>query len=154
MGARPEMQELTIPATKSRSATKTRKDGARSRNSDTHGGREAAALRLLGAERSEEIFPILLEEIVNSGYPRALVLEVNFESGEVKPKAALNCSKPFQQQCSSSLWANENPLVATLNSMQPAIVPKPNASGLLYCHPIRYTNRTICWEAERDRRHD
>ena len=45
-------------------------DGARSRNSDTRGGREAAALRLLGAERSEEIFPILLEEIVNSGYPR------------------------------------------------------------------------------------
>src|SRR5207237_224054 len=122
------------------------------RNTNMRGARETAALRLLVAERSEEIFPILLEEIVNSGYPRALALDVDFETGEVKPKAALNCSKAFQQQCSSSLWANENPLIATLNSMQPAIVPKPSTSGgLLYCHPIRYTNRTMCWEAESDR---
>src|SRR5919199_1625797 len=118
MGARPEMQELTIAPARSR------KNGPRSRSSSARSGREAAALRLLAAERTEEIFPILLEEIVSSGYPRALALEVDFETGEIKPKAALNCSKGFQQQYSSSLWANENPLIATLNSMQPAVVPK------------------------------
>ena len=48
---------------------------------------DSAALRLLSAERSEEIFPILLEEIVKVGFPRALVLEVDFENGEVKATA-------------------------------------------------------------------
>jgi len=46
----------------------------------------SAALRLLSAERSEEIFPILLEEVVKIGFPRALVLEVDFESGELRQK--------------------------------------------------------------------
>ena len=36
--------------------------------------RDSTALRLLSAERSEEIFPILLEEIIALGFPRALVL--------------------------------------------------------------------------------
>jgi signal transduction histidine kinase len=117
--------------------------------------RESAALRLLSAERSEEIFPILLEEIVNLGYPRALALEVNFETGEFKPKAALNCSKSFQQQCSSSLWAHEHPLVAVLNSMEPHTVRGAGQTGgLLYCYPLLYRNRSLCWEAERERKHD
>jgi len=54
---------------------------------------ESAALRLLSAERSEEIFPILLEEIVKIGFPRALVLEVDFENGDVKATASLNCDR-------------------------------------------------------------
>src|SRR5205085_3877778 len=117
--------------------------------------RESAALRLLSAERSDEIFPILLEEIVNSGHARALVLEVDFETGEFKPKAALNCSKAFQEQCSSTLWAHEHPLVGVLNSMQPQIVPGiGQAGGALYCHPLLYRNRMLCWEAERERKHD
>src|SRR5437762_10218461 len=84
--------------------------------------RDRAALRLLSAERSDEVFPILLEEIVSCGFPRALILQVNFETGELSPRAALNCAKNFQQQLSSSLWAHENPLVAALNSLQPATV--------------------------------
>ena len=52
------------------------------------------ALRLLGAERSEEIFPILLEEIVSLGFSRALILEVDFDTGQIKPGAALKCDKP------------------------------------------------------------
>jgi hypothetical protein len=56
----------------------------RSRNEeivDQRSSSESAALRLLSAERSEEILPILLEEIVFLGFPRAFVLEVNFETG-------------------------------------------------------------------------
>lgn len=117
--------------------------------------RESAALRLLSAERSDEIFPILLEEIVTSGFPRALVLQVNFETGELAARAALNCPKSFQQQLTTSLWAHENPLVASLNSLQPATIQ--NAPGInvpLYCHPMLYRNRSLCWEAERERKHD
>ncbi|HEY1271970.1 MAG TPA: hypothetical protein VGF08_08295, partial [Terriglobales bacterium] len=49
--------------------------------------RRPAVLRLLQAERSEEIFPLLLEEIIALGNPRALVVDVNFDSGEVTPAA-------------------------------------------------------------------
>jgi hypothetical protein len=50
---------------------------------------ESAALRLIAAERPEEIFPILLEEIVFLGFPRAAVLDVDFDTGEIKPAATL-----------------------------------------------------------------
>jgi len=54
---------------------------------DRHGN---AALRLLEAERSEEIYLILLEEIVSLGYERAFVATVDFETGEILPTAALH----------------------------------------------------------------
>ena len=56
---------------------------------------ESAALRLLSADRPDEIFPTLLEEIIFLGFSRALVLDVDFESGEIKPAASLNCDKRF-----------------------------------------------------------
>ena len=42
--------------------------------------RTHAALRLMCAERSEEIFPSLLDEIIGLGFPRALIAEVDFDS--------------------------------------------------------------------------
>src|ERR671935_1581229 len=84
--------------------------------------RESTALRLLSAERSEEIFPILLEEIVALGFPRALILGVDFETGEVKPAAALRCSRSYLQNFHASLWAGEGPFVSVLHSLKPAIV--------------------------------
>ena len=56
---------------------------------------ESAALRLIAAERPEEIFPILLEEIVFLGFPRAAVLDVDFDTGEIKPAASLNFDSSF-----------------------------------------------------------
>src|SRR5215467_6741480 len=144
MGATPELQKELV------SGTLRRRNNGATRIAGSRSVRESAALRLLSAERSDEIFPILLEEIVDCGYARALALDVDFETGEFKPKAALNCSKTFQQQVSSSLWAHEHPLVGVLNSMQPAVVPNLGQSGgALYCHPLLYRNRTLCWEAER-----
>jgi PAS domain S-box-containing protein len=117
--------------------------------------RESTALRLLSAERSEEIFPILLEEIVALGFPRALILGVDFETGEVKPAAALRCSRSYLQNFHASLWAGEGPFVSVLHSLKPAIVRADGlAGGPLYCHPILYRSRNVCWEAERERRHD
>ena len=42
-----------------------------------------SALRLLDIERTDEIFPVLLEEIVALGHPRALIAKVNFETSEI-----------------------------------------------------------------------
>ncbi len=118
-------------------------------------GPREAILRLLAAERSEEVFPILLEEIVHLGFPRALMLEVDFDSGEIKPTASLNCDKQSLQRFRTSLWASENPLVSVLQNLAPAILkPGSSNSESYYAYPMIYRNRNRCWEAERDRRQD
>jgi len=111
-----------------------------------------SALRLLGIERSEEIFPVLLEEVLALGHPRALVAEVNFETSEIKPVASLNCSRHLLQRFHSSLFAMETPLAQVLHSLQPARVhPRNRRSPDYYYYPLIYRNRTACWEAERVR---
>lgn len=121
------------------------------RRTSLAGGR--AVFRLIAAERSDEIFPILVEEVVGLGFPRALVTAVDLDSGEIKPVAALNCPKGYQQRFVTALWQGENPIVGVLRAMQPAVLPKQGSAGRpLYCHPIIFRNRTVCWEAERERR--
>ncbi|HEU5334313.1 MAG TPA: PAS domain-containing protein, partial [Terriglobales bacterium] len=116
--------------------------------------RDSTALRLLAAERSEEIFPILLEEIIALGFPRALALSVDFESGAIRPVAALRYQQVQLQKFQSSLWASENPLISVLHSLKPAIVQPAWEREPLYCQPLIYRNRNQCWEAERERRQD
>jgi len=109
-----------------------------------------SALRLLGVERSEEIFPVLLEEIVALGHPRALVAKVDFETSEITPVASLNCSRHFVQRFQSSLFAMETPLARALHSLQPALIEgRSRRSPAYYYYPLIYRNRTACWEAER-----
>jgi signal transduction histidine kinase len=116
---------------------------------------DAAALRLLSAERTEEIFPILLEEAVKLGFARALVLEVNFEDGEVKASASINCDKSEIEKFHSSLWARENPIIMALQRLNPGVVTLPGArGGSFYAYPMIYRSRTRCWEAERERQED
>ena len=116
---------------------------------------ESAALRLIAAERPEEIYPILLEEIVFLGFPRAAVLDVDFDSGEIKPAASLNFDNASLQKLHTSLWASEEPLVSSLVSFQPAILPDGVARpGAIYGYPMIFRSQTRCWEAERDRRND
>ena len=119
-----------------------------------NGGRRApAALRLLQAERSEEVYPILLEEIVALGFERTFIVAVDFETGEVLPSASLNCSKNYLERFRSSLFAAENPVVDVLHSQHPSIVKDSSLHHRsLYCHPILYSNTTPCWECERERR--
>src|SRR5437899_3545089 len=121
---------------------------------DQRSSSESAALRLLSAERSEEIFPILLEEIVFLGFPRALVLEADFDTGEVKPIASLNCDKVYLRKFTTSLWASENPIITVLQNLKPGIVRSESKEASLYAVPMIYRSRTRCWEAERERRRD
>src|SRR5260370_20719648 len=112
---------------------------------------DSASLRLLSAERSEEIFPILLEEVVKIGFPRALVLEVDFESGEVKATASLNCDRNEVEKFRTSLWARDNPIMAVLQWLSPCVLPYPSGrSASFYAYPMIYRSRTRCWEAERE----
>src|SRR5713101_7845684 len=116
---------------------------------------ESAALRLLSAERPEEIFPILLEEIVKLGFARALVLEVDFETGEIKPTASLNCDKAYLHRFRTSLWASENPVVSALQNLQPSNLDALHGFGdSWYAYPMIYRSASRCWEAERERRQD
>ena len=119
---------------------------------DSPGRRTVAALRLMEAERSEEILPILLDEIAALGYVRALAATVDLESSELVPSVSVNCSKPFQQRFRASLYAMENPFVQILHSMKPQVVNGSRKSGLpVYCYPMLFRNRTSCWEADRAR---
>jgi signal transduction histidine kinase len=114
--------------------------------------RRPAILRLLQAERSEEIFPLLLEEIIALGYPRAMVLDVNFDSGEVTPAAALKWPRQQMEKFSTALWMSDHPLAGVLNSARPAVLTKSSVhTRPIYIHPILYSNRNLCWEADRVR---
>jgi len=107
---------------------------------------------LLQAERSEEIFPLLLEEIIALGYPRALVMDVNLDSGEVTPAAAMKWPQAQLEKFSSALWMQDHPLVGVLHAARPEVLGKGALySRPLYVHPILYSNRNLCWEADRIR---
>src|ERR1700686_165555 len=122
---------------------------------DPRSSSESAALRLTAAERPEEILPILLEEIVHLGFPSALALELDFDTGQIKPSASLNCSPEFLEKFNTSLWASEDPFVSSLLNLKPVLAPDGVVrNGALYAHPMIYRNVSRCWEAERDRRND
>jgi signal transduction histidine kinase len=114
--------------------------------------RRPAVLRLLQAERSEEIFPLLLEEIVALGIQRALVVDVNFDTGEVTPAAALKWPQAQMERFTSALWMSDHPLVGVLHTAKPQVLAKSVLHNRpVYIHPILYSNRNLCWEADRIR---
>lgn len=114
--------------------------------------RRPAVLRLLEAERSEEIFPLLLEEIIALGFPRAMAVDVNFDSGDVTPAAALKWPRQQLDKFTTALWMSEHPLVSVLHTTRPAVLNKTTLHNKpIYVHPILYSNRNLCWEADRIR---
>src|SRR5438309_2961394 len=114
--------------------------------------RRPAVLRLFQAERSEEIFPLLLEEIIALGNPRALVVDVNLDSGEITPAAALKWPRAQMEKFTSALWMQDHPLTSALHSLRPEVMEESNLHNHpIYIHPILYSNRNLCWEADRIR---
>ncbi|MEP6643291.1 MAG: ATP-binding protein [Acidobacteriaceae bacterium] len=116
---------------------------------------DSAVLRLLSAERTEEILPILLEEVVALGFSRAAVLDLDFESSELRAKASLNFDKPRLRRLQFSFLASEDPVITTLQSMKPGVIQLSGAKGAsFYACPMIYRSRTRCREAESERRQD
>jgi len=117
---------------------------------DSPGRRTVAALRLMEAERSEEILPTLLDEIAALGFARALVVNVDMETSELVPTVSVNCSKAFQQRFRASLYAMENPFVQVLHAMKPQVVNGSRKTGPpVFCYPMAFRSRSSCWEADR-----
>src|SRR5438552_18656251 len=81
--------------------------------------RRPAVLRLLEAERSEEIFPLLLEEIIALGDPRALAVDGNFDTGDIAPAAALKWPRQQLDKFTTDMWMSEHPLVGVLQTSRP-----------------------------------
>ncbi len=115
-------------------------------------GRRRSVLRLLSAESSEEIYPVLLEEILALGFPRALIASADFESAVLRPVAVLNCPRSFQEKFQQPLWA-DNPIVKSLHTHEPAVLTLAR-NRKLFVHPIYYAGTRPCWEAEREHRSD
>src|SRR5579864_9635802 len=114
--------------------------------------RRPAVLRLLEAERSEEIFPLLLEEIIALGFPRAMAVDVNFDSGDITPAAALKWPRQQLNKFTTALWMSEHQLATALHTTHPTVLNKTNLHNRpIYVHPILYSNRNLCWEADRIR---
>src|SRR3954466_13331124 len=115
--------------------------------------RTPAVMRLLQAERSEEIYPLLIEEIVKIGYPRAAVLTADFETGEVRAKAALGFTDATVKQFRFSIYAGDHPFLPVIHGQKPALIAGTAIHNKsIYCIPILYQNERMCWEAERDRK--
>ncbi|HVP42448.1 MAG TPA: ATP-binding protein [Terriglobales bacterium] len=127
--------------------------GARRRMATEHrrepGSNRRVAARLLAVERTDAIFPVLLQEIVVLGFPRALVASVNLETGDLAPTLSVNFPRTVQQRFRTSLHASENTLVKVLRNGKPAVIPGGPGRRALYCHPILFRSRTQCREAER-----
>jgi len=99
-------------------------------------------VRLLHAQRAEEVFPVLLEEIVALGYPRAAILEAE-HAGGITPVAALN----WQQQHLAKLTTSS--LTGLLGGRPAVLIETDFYHRPLYVHPISYSSAHPCWEAGR-----
>jgi signal transduction histidine kinase len=117
------------------------------------GTRDSVVLRLLAAERSEEILPILLEEIVLLGFPRAFILNRDLETGEIRPAASLHCDQAFLRKFHASEWTSENPIVSALVNTKPVLLETSSSKqAAVYLEPMVYRSRSRCWGAEGERR--
>ncbi len=111
-----------------------------------------AVLRLLQAERSHDVLPLLLEEVLALGYPRAALLGVNFDSGNVALTSALHWPRQQMARFTTALWVSEHPVISILNANRPAVLPRTSLHHRpVYLHPILFSNRDLCWEAGRPR---
>src|SRR5262249_54751113 len=115
------------------------------RRRDSAPSREAC-LRLLQAEHSEDVFPILLEEIVALGHPRAAVLEA--APGFAAPVVALNWGRHQLERLSAALRTQEYPHAAVVDGSPAAGPAKINIHNRpLYLYPMRLSSPTPCPEA-------
>lgn len=109
-------------------------------------------LRLSQAERGKDIFPLLLDAVAALGFPRAAVLELDFNSGDIRPTTEMNWPRAQLARFSTGLWAAEHPVTAILRARRPAVLPRTSLSpGPLYIHPLLFSHRSRCWEADRGR---
>jgi signal transduction histidine kinase len=111
-----------------------------------HAPSREACLRLLQAERSEDVFPILLEEIVALGHPRAAVLEAT--PGFAAPVVALHWGRHQLEKLSATLRSRGFPPLGVMDANRSAGPAKINfVHRPLYLYPMRLSSPSPCPEA-------
>src|SRR5262249_20525720 len=115
------------------------------RRRDSTPSREAC-LRLLQAERSEDVCPILLEEIVTLGHPRAAVLEA--APGFAAPVVALHWGRQQLEKLIAALRVEERaPSRAVGGNRAEGPVKVCIHNRPLYLYPMRLSSPGPCPEA-------
>lgn len=115
----------------------------------------SAALNLLEAERSENVYHVLLKEVIGLGYPRAFVAAVDFKTREIVPSIALNFPRNYLAGFRTSLDVFGGGLADVMRSQKPAVVKNSSMHNRsLYCHPILFSSSKPCWEVQREQRRD
>ncbi|HEX7285393.1 MAG TPA: ATP-binding protein [Candidatus Angelobacter sp.] len=108
----------------------------------------SALLRLLQVARPEEVFPLLLQEILGLGFPRAMALEADIDTGNIVPAATLRWPKLEVEKLSSALPRTGQPLTTVLHRAHPAVLPRSEFwARPIYLHPVLYTSPRACREA-------
>ncbi len=115
----------------------------------------SAALHLLEAERCENVYPVLLKEIIGLGYQRAFVAAVDFQTREIVPSISLNFTRNDLARFRTSLDVFDGGLAGVVQSQKAAVVKNASMHNRsLYCHPLLFSNSKACWEVQREPRRD
>jgi len=116
------------------------------RRRDAAQNREAA-LRLLQVERSSEVLPVLLDDIIALGYARAAVLETRPNSHRVGTVASVNWPPADLAKLAEAVSGPAGPLATTLATNRPEVLEGPLHHRALSIHPMLYSNPAPCREA-------
>jgi signal transduction histidine kinase len=81
---------------------------------------DAALVRLVAAERPEEVYTALLEAAVALGFPRGLILEADLEKGRFEPVAELRWPGAELKAFRGALAAPRHEAASLLRALQPA----------------------------------
>jgi signal transduction histidine kinase len=96
-------------------------------------------------EQPDEVFPLLLKAAQALGFPRGLVLEVDWATRRIGPVAELRWPGARLNQFRASLSSLGNELAGVLRATQPVVMAR---SGLhnkpIYVHPVVFRGRNLC----------
>jgi len=108
-------------------------------------------VRLLSAERSEQIYSILIEEVIARGFLKAAIVELDFQTGALTVIDSQNYTDPELEKLQIGLRQEspkrqkpQEPASALLSPL-PAIIPTSSPQDDLICiHPMVFVADAAC----------
>lgn len=113
-----------------------------------------AALRLLRLERSADVLPALLAEIVALGYTRAAAFEIDAQGSEMLPRGPKSWLAPELAQLIGALRGSEGPAASVLRANRSAIIQLPGHRFSLGIHPMLYASGRLCCQVDGNGKRD
>jgi PAS domain S-box-containing protein len=91
-----------------------------------------------------------VDAIVALGFPSAAVLELEFNTGELRSAAQVNWPQERLARISAGLSAAEQPVISILGARRAAVLPRTRFyPGPIYLHPLLFSHRNRCRESDR-----